>query len=38
MKIALVSPYDFAYQGGVVNHISSLEQNFTRMGGSLSRP
>jgi phosphatidylinositol alpha-mannosyltransferase len=32
MKIALVSPYDFAYPGGVVNHISSLEQNFTRMG------
>ena len=32
MKIALVSPYDFAYPGGVANHISSLERRFTRMG------
>lgn len=32
MKIALVSPYDFAYPGGVVNHISCLEYQFTRMG------
>jgi len=32
MKIALVSPYDFAYPGGVCNHISCLEQHFTRMG------
>ena len=32
MKIALVSPYDFAYPGGVVNHISCLERRFTRMG------
>lgn len=32
MKIALVSPYDFAHPGGVVNHISCLEQQFTRMG------
>ncbi|MBI3930756.1 MAG: glycosyltransferase family 4 protein [Chloroflexi bacterium] len=32
MKIALVSPYDFAYPGGVINHISSLECHFTRMG------
>lgn len=32
MKIALVSPYDFAYPGGVVNHISCLERNLTRMG------
>ena len=32
MKIALVSPYDFAFPGGVINHISSLEQYLTRMG------
>jgi len=32
MKIALVSPYDFAYPGGVCNHISCLEQQFTRKG------
>ena len=32
MKIALVSPYDFAYPGGVCNHISCLEQHLTRMG------
>jgi len=32
MKIALVSPYDFSFPGGVTNHISSLESHFTRMG------
>jgi len=32
MKIALVSPYDFNFPGGVINHISALEQHFTRMG------
>ena len=32
MKIALVSPYDFAHPGGVANHISSLERHLTRMG------
>jgi phosphatidyl-myo-inositol alpha-mannosyltransferase len=32
MKIALVSPYDFASPGGVVSHISCLDQQFTRMG------
>jgi phosphatidylinositol alpha-mannosyltransferase len=32
MKIALVSPYDFAYPSGVVTHISCLEQQFTRLG------
>jgi len=32
MKIALVSPYDFAFPGGVTNHISSLEYYLTLMG------
>jgi phosphatidylinositol alpha-mannosyltransferase len=32
MKIALVSPYDWAYPGGVNIHISSLERRFVRMG------
>ena len=32
MKIALVSPYDFAHPGGVTSHISSLERYFTRTG------
>lgn len=32
MKIALVSPYDYAYPGGVNTHISHLEENFIRMG------
>src|SRR4030043_302487 len=32
MKIALVSPYDFASPGDVVSHISCLEQQFTRLG------
>ncbi len=32
MKIALVSPYDFAYPGGVAIHISALEHHFTKMG------
>ena len=32
MKIAIVSPYDYAYPGGVVIHISHLYQQFTKMG------
>ena len=32
MKIALVSPYDVAYPGGVANHIMALEKHLTRMG------
>jgi phosphatidylinositol alpha-mannosyltransferase len=32
MKIALVSPYDFAHPGGVINHIRSLDEEFTRLG------
>jgi phosphatidyl-myo-inositol alpha-mannosyltransferase len=32
MKIALISPYDFAHPGGVINHIRALDEEFTRMG------
>ncbi len=32
MKIALVSPYDFAYPGGVTHHICHLAKHFTQMG------
>jgi len=32
MKIALVSPYDFAHPGGVVNHILALDKQFCQMG------
>jgi len=32
MKIALISPYDFAYPGGVTHHISCLEHQLTLMG------
>ena len=32
MKIALVSPYDFTWPGGVAAHISQLSQQFIRMG------
>jgi phosphatidylinositol alpha-mannosyltransferase len=32
MKIALVSPYDFAYPGGVASHISNLYKYLTNMG------
>ncbi|MBI2830528.1 MAG: glycosyltransferase family 4 protein [Chloroflexi bacterium] len=32
MKIALVSPYDFAYPGGVANHILNLDRHLTRLG------
>jgi phosphatidylinositol alpha-mannosyltransferase len=32
VKIALVSPYDFAHPGGVTLHISYLERYFTKMG------
>jgi phosphatidyl-myo-inositol alpha-mannosyltransferase len=32
MKIALVSPYDFSYPGGVNTHITALYNNFTSMG------
>lgn len=32
MKIALVSPYDYPYPGGVTAHISHLEREFTKLG------
>ncbi len=32
MKIALVSPYDYAFPGGVNEHISRLGESFTKMG------
>jgi len=32
VKIALVSPYDFVYPGGVANHITALERYFTQAG------
>ena len=32
MKIALVSPYDFTWPGGVTVHISQLAHQFTNMG------
>ena len=32
MKIALVAPYDFAHPGGVTNHISALDHEYTQIG------
>lgn len=32
MKIALVAPYDFAYHGGVANHVTALERQLTALG------
>ena len=32
MKIALVSPYDFAHPGGVVSHICALDRQLVRKG------
>jgi len=32
LKIGLVSPYDYSFPGGVVNHISHLANQFTKKG------
>src|SRR6185436_2081768 len=32
MKIALVSPYDYPFPGGVTSHIMHLDEEFTRLG------
>src|SRR5947209_3405888 len=32
MKIALVSPYDYPYPGGVTNHVGHLYREFTALG------
>ena len=32
MKIGLVSPYDYSFPGGVVNHISYLAHHFVQLG------
>src|SRR5438477_4166748 len=32
MKLALVSPYDFAYPGGVTEHVSHLAEQFMARG------
>ena len=32
MKIALVSPYDYPYPGGVTEHICHLAAEFRRLG------
>jgi phosphatidylinositol alpha-mannosyltransferase len=36
VKIALVSPYDYPYPGGVTNHISHLDEEFTRLGHAVT--
>ena len=35
MKIALVSPYDYAYQGGVTSHVSQLANELHRTGNEV---
>lgn len=35
MKIALVSPYDFAFPGGVGRRVTNLEKRLTAMGNEV---
>jgi phosphatidylinositol alpha-mannosyltransferase len=32
MKIALVSPYDYPYPGGVTEHVNALDKHFRALG------
>jgi len=36
VKIALMSPYDFAYPGGVTSHVSHLAEEFARLGHAVT--
>jgi phosphatidylinositol alpha-mannosyltransferase len=36
MKIALVSPYDYPFPGGVTSHIMHLDEEFTRLGHAVT--
>jgi phosphatidylinositol alpha-mannosyltransferase len=36
MKIALVSPYDYPFPGGVTSHIKHLDEEFTRLGHAVT--
>jgi phosphatidylinositol alpha-mannosyltransferase len=36
MKIALVSPYDYPYPGGVTDHITHLDEELTRLGHAVT--
>jgi phosphatidylinositol alpha-mannosyltransferase len=36
MRIAIVSPYDFPYPGGVTKHITNLAESFRRQGHQVS--
>lgn len=35
-RIAIVSPYDFAYPGGVTSHVSNLEKELSRRGHEIT--